>query len=289
MRYFPARCWELKVLLSVTAQCLNCKSKIDCPEKLLVHKYKLIFRIYFLHFQHNSYNFSRLNHLFIVCWLQKYCSCKAPEHAVPLQRGQGGTRPNWSSQILGQPTLPSLGGEFLAFQICKNFQITINTSQLVFPKMETAKSGLVQKCDPFWAVCKAGSKINPAGRQGRDVCRPEGNTEDFPSCHVCVGKATAAVLLGFHGNARAGAGHRSPSLSCHSPDRTGKPGPPSLPVLSTETGKPQVSILMAAKLHFCTAEHAAVEVPPSVQSSLHTLSTNRAPGEAQSLLQASTT
>lgn len=56
--------------------------------------------------------------------------------------------------------------------------------------METAKSGLVQKCDPFWAVCKADREISPGGRQGRDVCRPEGNTEGFSPCHVCVGKAT---------------------------------------------------------------------------------------------------
>lgn len=155
---------------------------------------------------YNTYNLPRLNHLFIECWLQKYCSCKAPEHAVPLQRGQGGTSPNWSSQILGDPPLPSLGGEFLTFQIFENLQITINSSQLVFPKMETAKSGLFQKCDPFWAVCKAGSEISPGGREGRDVSRPEGagNTEDFPSCQDCVGKATAAVLLGSGGNARLG-------------------------------------------------------------------------------------
>lgn len=176
-----------------------------------------------------------------MCWLQKHCSCKAPEHAVPLQRGQGGTSPNWSSQILGHPTLPSLGGEFLAFQIFKNFQITINISQLVFPKTETAKSGQVQKCDPFRVVCKAGSKISPGGRQGRDVCRPEGCWEHrglsiLPwlsgESHSCCftglwWKSQAACMAGT-------AGHRSPSLSCHSPGRTAKPGPPALPLLSTE-------------------------------------------------------
>lgn len=157
MRYFPDRCWELKVLLSVAAQCLNCKSKLDCPEKFLVSTNTNLYSQYIFCISNITLITSQGLIISSSCWLQKYCSCKAPEHAVPLQRGQGGTSPNWRAQILGHPTLPSLGREFLAFQIFKNFQITINISQLAFPKMQTAKSGQIQKCDPFWAVCKAGS------------------------------------------------------------------------------------------------------------------------------------
>lgn len=78
------------------------------------------------------------------------------------------------------------------------------------------------------------------------------------------------------------AGHRSLSLSCHSPGRAGKPGPPALPVLSTETGKPQVLLLWQQNCRVLQAE-----VTPWVQSSLHTPSTDPAPREAQSPLQAS--
>lgn len=71
------------------------------------------------------------------------------------------------------------------------------------------------------------------------------------------------------------AGHRSPSLSCHSPGRTGKPGPPALPVLSTEPGKPQVLVVVAGKLQ-CAASWARCHWG-------YTLSgTDPAPREAQS-------
>lgn len=106
------------------------------------------------------------------------------------------------------------------------------------------------------------------------------NTEDFPSCHICVGKATAAVLLGSDGTARLGTWRGLLDTGC-------------LVILQAGLGSLDLQLslfflhrLASPRCWFLWQQNCSglqAEVTPSVQSSFHTPSTDHAPRETQSL------
>lgn len=258
------------------AQCLNCKSKSWLPWKsLAVYKYKLIFRISFLHFQHKSYNLSRLYYLFIMCWLQKYYSLqsRASEHDVPLQRGQGVTSHDWSSQMLGHLTLPSPGGEFPDTEFLRPFRQLETFLNKSFQKLKQQNLGKSENLTLSNLFAKMAVSISSGRRQSRHLGRPAGcwghRGLSFLPClcgqsHICCfarhwRKSQAARTA-------VTAGRSSPSLSCHSQGRTHKPGSVFQLTLFfflfffyRQTGKPQDLRSCGSKIQLCyTAEKLCI-------------------------------
>lgn len=115
-----------------------------------------------------------------------------------------------------------------------------------------------------------------------------GSTEDFSSCHVRVGKATAAVSLGSDGKARQGLldTEAHPCLLILQAGLLSLDLQLSLFFLQRDWQAPGLDFCGSKPAVCCTAEHSASEVTRSVQNSFHTPSTDHAPREAQSLLQA---
>lgn len=190
--------------------------KIDCPEEVLLSTNinsdsEYIFSI-------SNINLITSQGLIISSPCADYRStiprkAKLQNTLYPWQRGQGATSHEWSSQMWGQPTLPSLGGEFPDTTTFEELWDNFKHSSISVSKKQRVKSGQVWKSGRFPGASAAEEDEAETCGEQRGLSflpRLAGESQSFAGTGWTQSPALAALLAAGPANPALGSDHPVP-------------------------------------------------------------------------------